>query len=99
MYDYAVAMLDFDYNPFRSHKEVCRSRCPEPEETREFSPEEITKIFNTPLFQGFEGDGKHGYRKVAGTTLIRDAKYWLPDPRPFPWWASDRVRRHAPMPT
>jgi len=45
---------------------------------REFSDDEIQIIFGAPLFQGFGGDGRQGYRKEPGKTVSRDAKFWLP---------------------
>jgi integrase len=77
MYDYAVAMLDFEFNPFESVRKFVVKGAP-PTKRREFSPSEIAQIFNAPLFNGFEGSGKRGYRNVPGATIVRDAKYWLP---------------------
>lgn len=77
MFDYAVAMLDFEYNPFEATKKFV-VRGAEATKKREFTPEEVTAIFSKPMFQGFEGDGLRGYRNKPGTTIVRDAKYWLP---------------------
>lgn len=77
MFEYAVAMHDFEYNPFEATRKFV-AKGAEAQKKREFTPDEIAIIFGAPLFNGFEGDGGRGYRNTPGKTLIRDAKYWLP---------------------
>ncbi|ODT85947.1 DUF6538 domain-containing protein [Phenylobacterium sp. SCN 70-31] len=78
MYDYAVAMGRLDDNPFEKLKSKFVVKGAESVKRRAYTPAEITAIFTKPMFQGFDGDGKAGYRHKPGTTLVRDAKYWLP---------------------
>lgn len=77
MYDYGVAMLDFESNPFEATRKFVVRGAP-PTKRREFSTSEIAQIFSAPLFNGFDGNGERGYRNAPGTTIVRDAKYWLP---------------------
>lgn len=44
-------------------------------ERRPFLPEELTKIFGSPLFTGFAGDGRE---HVAGHQMADDWRYWIP---------------------
>lgn len=45
---------------------------------RAYTEDEIIKIFTSPLYQGFAGDGAEGYRKEPGPKVWKDAKFWLP---------------------
>lgn len=77
MFDHAVAMDRVEINPFDKLKKMV-VRGTTSVDRRAFTDEEITAIFMAPLFTGFEGDGKQGYREKAGSTVLKDAKYWLP---------------------
>lgn len=77
MFDHAVAMDRVEVNPFDKLKKMV-VRGATSVDRRAFTDEEITAIFMAPLFTGFEGDGKQGYREKAGSTVLKDAKYWLP---------------------
>jgi integrase len=41
-------------------------------------PADITEVFSRPLFTGFDGRTAEGYRETPGSTVVKDAKYWLP---------------------
>jgi integrase len=41
-----------------------------------FSIDELQRIFNSPIYKGFEKNDKS--RSIKGKKIIRDAKYWLP---------------------
>ncbi len=43
-----------------------------------YTPADLRLIFSRPLFTGFHGDGRSGYRDTPGDTLLKDAKFWLP---------------------
>jgi integrase len=76
-YKYALAFEHIARNPFAGlQKHTVKGL--KSVDRRAFEPHEVTQIFSTPLFQGFEGDGKTGYRDIAGSTILKDAKYWLP---------------------
>ena len=77
MFEYAVALDYISRNPFAGlQKHTVKGLASI--ERRAFRPEEIGAIFKTPLFQGFSGSGATGYRDKPGSTIVRDAKYWLP---------------------
>ena len=77
MFNHAVAMDQLDINPFdKLKKHVVRGA--KSVKRRAYEGHEITAIFSKPMFTGFEGDGQQGYRDEPGTTIVRDAKYWLP---------------------
>ncbi|WP_374452790.1 DUF6538 domain-containing protein [Phenylobacterium sp.] len=78
MYDYAVAMGRLDDNPFEQLKSKFVVKGAASVKRRAYTPAEITAIFNMPMFQGFSGDGRAGYREKKGNAVVRDAKYWLP---------------------
>jgi len=78
MFDYAVVMLDFDSNPFVAATKKYVVKGAEPTKKREFTEAEIKFIFESPTFNGFEGDGMRGYRNKPGPNIVRDAKFWLP---------------------
>jgi len=79
MYEYGSEEGYFENNPFDGRLlRRTAIRGGKPKNRRHFTEAEIKTIFSAPLFQGFDGEGHRGYRNVAGTTLVRDAKYWLP---------------------
>ena len=77
MFDHAVAMDRVDINPFDKLKKIV-VRGAASVGRRAFTDAEITAIFSAPMFAGFDGDGKQGYREKPGSTVLKDAKYWLP---------------------
>lgn len=78
MFDHAVGVLELvDTNPFDKLKRTV-VRGGESVDRREYKDAEITAIFTKPMFQGFAGDGKQGYRDQPGDTILKDSKYWLP---------------------
>ena len=77
MFEYAVAFDHIPRNPFAGlQKHTVKGMASV--SRRAFSEDEIKAIFMTPLFQGFAGSGAVGYRDKPGSTVTKDAKYWLP---------------------
>jgi hypothetical protein len=63
-------------NPFRGMRSFIRGAAST--KRRAYSDDEITAIFTSPMYQGFDGDPDKGYRDRPGGKIVRDAKYWLP---------------------
>jgi integrase len=77
MFDHAIAMDRLDLNPFdKLKRHVVKGAAST--KRRAYTDEEIGAIFAKPMFTGFAGDGRQGYRDQAGTTILRDSKFWLP---------------------
>lgn len=78
MWEFGLAM-EFDNlarNPFRGLRFAIRGA--PSTKRRAYTDDEITTIFTSPMYQGFDGDPHKGYRNRPGTKIVRDAKYWLP---------------------
>lgn len=45
---------------------------------KEFTANDIKVMFEAPMFTGFSGRAKHGYRETPGDQVVRDHKFWLP---------------------
>jgi len=45
---------------------------------REFRDDEVFKIFSSPTFTGHDPKASTRFREVAGDTVTRDARFWLP---------------------
>jgi integrase len=79
MYAYAVRMELIEKNPWQGLNFTIRGG--ESVDRRAYTDEEIKKIFTSPLFQGYapwNGPMQARFRDTPGTTITKDAKYWLP---------------------
>ena len=43
-----------------------------------FTADDIAVMFSRPMFTGFAGEVKTGYREQPGDQIVRDDKFWLP---------------------
>jgi hypothetical protein len=78
MWEFGLAM-EFDNlvrNPFHGLRFAIRGA--PSTKRRAYTDDEITTIFTSPMYQGFDGDPDKGYRDRPGSKIVRDAKYWLP---------------------
>lgn len=63
---------DIKTNPFNGlHQKTLKGKNPRPP----FSLQQLNEILSSPLFTGFEADGKE---HLTGTQLTNDWRYWIP---------------------
>lgn len=76
MFEYAVSRRLIAHNPASA-----MMRKPSADESKEiepYTPDELEFIFTRPMYAGFSGRATPGYRKEAGSQIVKDARYWLP---------------------
>lgn len=94
MFSYGEAMDHLDRNPFNAIKSLVVNGAPSIKR-RAFTDEEITRIFTAPLFNGYDAEASTRFREIAGATITKDAKYWLPI---LSLWHGGRLAEFAAMP-
>lgn len=76
MFEYAVSRRLIAHNPASAMMK--KPSADESMEIESYTSEELEFIFTRPMYSGFSGRPTPGYRKDAGSQVIKDARYWLP---------------------
>jgi len=77
MFDYGVAMDMLENNPCDGIRKIVVKGA-KSVKRRHFEDDEIIKIFSAPVFTGYDPKASSRFREVPGSTVTRDAKFWLP---------------------
>lgn len=77
MFDYGVTYKLIPSNPMNGLKRYV-VRGAEGKDRRAYSAGELGRLFAAPLFRGFDPTAPKGSRSWPGSTITKDAKYWLP---------------------